>query len=124
MGVNVNLTPQLEDLVRSKVASGLRTSASEVVREALRKMDEQNRLRGQSSSSCVARSAKGLKRPLSGPRLDVLRVVQGPITHRLDLEGIDIGEVLDPQFAPHLAIRMRQVAPGRPQPCYPLTLVS
>jgi antitoxin ParD1/3/4 len=37
--MNVNLTPQLEDLVRSKVASGLYTSASEVVREALRLMD-------------------------------------------------------------------------------------
>ncbi len=46
MAMNVNLTPQLEDLVRSKVASGLYTSASEVVREALRLMDEQDRLRG------------------------------------------------------------------------------
>ena len=46
MGMNVNLTPQLEDLVRSKVASGMYTSASEVVREALRLMDEQDRLRG------------------------------------------------------------------------------
>ena len=45
MGMNVNLTPQLEDLVRLKVASGLYTSASEVVREALRLMDEQDRLR-------------------------------------------------------------------------------
>lgn len=45
MGMNVNLTPQLEDLVRSKVASGLYTSASEVVREALRLMEEQDRLR-------------------------------------------------------------------------------
>ena len=34
--MNINLTPQLEELVRSKVASGLYTSASEVVREALR----------------------------------------------------------------------------------------
>jgi antitoxin ParD1/3/4 len=45
MGMNVNLTPQLESLVRSKVTSGLYTSASEVVREALRLMDEQDRLR-------------------------------------------------------------------------------
>ena len=45
MGMNVNLTPQLEELVRAKVASGLYTSASEVVREALRPMDEQDRLR-------------------------------------------------------------------------------
>ena len=45
MGMNVNLTPQLEELVRAKVASGLYTSASEVVREALRLMDEQDQLR-------------------------------------------------------------------------------
>ena len=45
MGMNVNLTPQLEEMVRSKVASGLYTSASEVVREALRLMSEQDRLR-------------------------------------------------------------------------------
>ena len=45
MGMNVNLTPHLEELVRSKVNSGMYTSASEVVREALRLMDEQDRLR-------------------------------------------------------------------------------
>ena len=45
MGMNVNLTPQLEELVRSKVASGLYTSASEVVREALRLLEEQDRTR-------------------------------------------------------------------------------
>ncbi|MCF8204123.1 MAG: type II toxin-antitoxin system ParD family antitoxin [Methylotenera sp.] len=43
--MNVNLTPQLEELVRAKVSSGLYTSASEVVREALRLMQEQDRLR-------------------------------------------------------------------------------
>jgi antitoxin ParD1/3/4 len=43
--MNINLTPQLEGLVRQKVASGLYNSASEVVREALRLMDEQDRVR-------------------------------------------------------------------------------
>ena len=45
MGMNVNLTPQLEEMVRAKVGSGLYTSASEVVREALRLMEERDRLR-------------------------------------------------------------------------------
>lgn len=45
MGMNVNLTPQLEEMVRRKVASGLYTSASEVVREALRLMEEQDQVR-------------------------------------------------------------------------------
>ena len=43
--MNINLTPQLEEMVRQKVASGLYTSASEVVREALRLMEEQDRVR-------------------------------------------------------------------------------
>ena len=45
MTMNVNLTPQLEDMVRQKVASGLYSSASEVVREALRLMEAQDRMR-------------------------------------------------------------------------------
>lgn len=45
MSMNINLTPQLEQMVREKVASGLYTSASEVVREALRLMEEKDRLR-------------------------------------------------------------------------------
>lgn len=45
MSMNVNLSPQLETLVRNKVASGLYTSASEVVREALRLMEEQDRMK-------------------------------------------------------------------------------
>lgn len=43
--MNVNLTPQLEELVRAKVSSGLYTSASEVVREALRLLQEQDQMR-------------------------------------------------------------------------------
>ena len=45
MGMNINLTPYLEGMVRQKVNSGLYTSASEVVREALHLMDEQDNLR-------------------------------------------------------------------------------
>ena len=45
MTMNINLSPQLEELVRNKVASGFYNSASEVVREALRLMDAQDRLR-------------------------------------------------------------------------------
>src|SRR5437016_1821032 len=35
MTMNINLTPQLEELVRQKVSSGLYNSASEVAREEL-----------------------------------------------------------------------------------------
>ncbi len=43
--MNVSLTPELEKLVQEKVASGLYNSASEVVREALRLMKEQDLLK-------------------------------------------------------------------------------
>jgi antitoxin ParD1/3/4 len=45
LAMNVDLTPQLEELVRQKVASGLYTSATEVIQEALRLLEEQDRLR-------------------------------------------------------------------------------
>lgn len=45
MTININLTPHLEDMVRQKVASGLYASASEVVREALRLMEEHDQAR-------------------------------------------------------------------------------
>ena len=47
MQMNVNLTPQLEAMVKQKVAAGLYGSASEVVREALRLMGEQDRMRAE-----------------------------------------------------------------------------
>ncbi|MDZ4804136.1 MAG: type II toxin-antitoxin system ParD family antitoxin [Candidatus Eisenbacteria bacterium] len=43
--MNVSLTQQLEKFVQKKVASGLYTSASEVVREGLRLLEEQERLK-------------------------------------------------------------------------------
>lgn len=45
MGMNVNLSPELEELIRQKVAAGLYTSPSEVIREALRLLEEQERAR-------------------------------------------------------------------------------
>jgi antitoxin ParD1/3/4 len=41
--MNVNLTPQLETMVKDKVAGGLYNNASEVVREALRLMAVRDR---------------------------------------------------------------------------------
>jgi antitoxin ParD1/3/4 len=44
--MNVSLTPKLEKFVAAKVSSGLYNSASEVVREALRLLEENDRSRG------------------------------------------------------------------------------
>ncbi len=41
--MNVSLTPQLEQIVRKKVETGLYSNASEVVREAIRQMDARDR---------------------------------------------------------------------------------
>jgi antitoxin ParD1/3/4 len=43
--MNISLTPQLEKLVQKKVVSGLYNSASEVIREALRLLEENDRIR-------------------------------------------------------------------------------
>jgi antitoxin ParD1/3/4 len=65
--MNVNLTPQLEDLVRQKVASGRYTSASEVVREALRLMQEQDELREVRREELRPEVRRGLDRGVAVP---------------------------------------------------------
>ena len=64
MTMNINLTPQLEDLVRSKVTSGLYNSASEVVREALRLMEREDQMRAATLSQLRQEIQEGLQ---SGP---------------------------------------------------------
>jgi antitoxin ParD1/3/4 len=58
MPLNVNLTPQLEKLVREKVSSGRYNSASEVVREALRLMETEDQLRQDIREGLESGSAK------------------------------------------------------------------
>src|SRR5437879_1923693 len=41
---NINLSPQLENIVRQKIASGKYASANEVVSEALRLLDERDQI--------------------------------------------------------------------------------
>jgi len=69
MPLNINLTPQLEKLVRQKVSSGRYNSASEVVREALRLMETQDELRSlkleQLSRDIREGMDSGLARPWS-----------------------------------------------------------
>jgi antitoxin ParD1/3/4 len=67
VGMSVNLTPQFAELVRAKVASGMYTSASEVVREALRLMDEQDRLRAAKLEKLRDDVREGLASGLSEP---------------------------------------------------------
>jgi len=43
--MNISLTPHLEEMIREKIASGSYNSASEVVREALRLLEQEDQLR-------------------------------------------------------------------------------
>jgi antitoxin ParD1/3/4 len=72
--VNVSLTPQLEQLIHEKVSSGRYNSASEVVREALRLLedrDEIRRLRLNEMRSKIAAGLASLDRGEGAPGEDV-----------------------------------------------------
>jgi antitoxin ParD1/3/4 len=45
MPMNISLTPHLEGMIREKIASGSYNSASEVVREALRLLEQADQFR-------------------------------------------------------------------------------
>ena len=70
MGMNVNLTPQLEELVRSKVASGMYTSASEVVREALER-GEQVKLSGFGNFDLRRKNQRPGRNPKTGEEIPI-----------------------------------------------------
>jgi putative addiction module CopG family antidote len=58
--MNISLTPQLEELVKNKVNSGLYGSASEVMREALRLLEERDRLRTMRMEELKTEIKKGI----------------------------------------------------------------
>jgi antitoxin ParD1/3/4 len=58
--VNVSLTPELEELIQERVRSGRYTSASEVVREALRLLQDRDELRRLRMDELRAKVAAGL----------------------------------------------------------------
>jgi antitoxin ParD1/3/4 len=68
--MNVHLTPELEQIVQSKVESGLYNSASEVIREALRQMEEKDALRALHLQSLRARMDQSLDQSKRGQGVD------------------------------------------------------
>lgn len=73
--MNVNLTPELEKLVREKVSSGLYNNQSEVVRESLRLLADQDRLREAHLEKLRTALATGLEQADRGELLDGPEVV-------------------------------------------------
>ena len=69
--MNVSLTKELEQLINEKVASGRYASASEVVREALRFLEDHDRFRAMKIEELRAEIQKGLD---SGPPIPTAQV--------------------------------------------------
>jgi len=68
--MNVHLTPELEQLVQTKVQSGRSNSASEVMREALRLMEQKYELRAIQLQELRKRMDKGLAQAERGEGVD------------------------------------------------------
>jgi len=68
--MNVSLTPELEQFVQTKVQSGRYNSASEVIREALRLLEEQERVRAAQLAEFQAELGRRLASLDRGERAD------------------------------------------------------
>ena len=64
--MNVSLTPELEHLIHLKVQTGRYTSASEVVREALRLMEQRDQMQALRKDDIRKKIAEGMASLRSG----------------------------------------------------------
>ena len=69
--MNVSLTPKLERMVKAKVKSGLYNSASEVIRESLRALDERDRDRKAQVQELRAKVKESIAAIEAGEYIDV-----------------------------------------------------
>jgi len=72
--MNVSLTPELEKLIHAKVASGRYTSASEVVREGLRLLEQEDQVRAAKLKELKRLIQEGLDSGDAGP-LDMNEII-------------------------------------------------
>ncbi len=68
--MNVSLTPELEAFIQAKVQSGFYGSASEVIREGLRLLEEQDELKKKRLEMLNREIDKGLYQANAGNLLD------------------------------------------------------
>ena len=68
--MNVSLTPELEKFINKKVSSGMYSSASEVVREALRQLSESQEFRRKKYEQLKRDIAVGLEQAERGEVMD------------------------------------------------------
>ena len=92
--MNVSLTPELEAMIRQQVDSGRYNNASEVVREALRLLEEQERVQHLRSLLAV-----GLEQAKRGELVEFTPELMEDI-HRRAEERFLRGEEPDPDVCP------------------------
>ena len=68
--VNISLTPELGAFLQSRVRSGRYQTTSEVVREALRLLERQERDRGEALQELKAKLERGAKQAARGELLE------------------------------------------------------
>ncbi|MEA5601216.1 type II toxin-antitoxin system ParD family antitoxin [Nostoc sp. UHCC 0252] len=68
--MNISLTPELEQLVKDKVSSGKYHSISEVMGEALRLLEERDRIRDQRLAELKAKIQVGIEELERGEGID------------------------------------------------------
>jgi len=70
ISMNVSLTPELEQFVQSRLASGRYQTASEVVREGLRLLEEREEARETAMNEIRAKIRRGIEQADQGKLLD------------------------------------------------------
>ena len=68
--MNISLTPELEQLVKDKVSSGKYHSVTEVMGEALRLLEERDRIRDQRLAELKAKIQEGIEASERGEVVD------------------------------------------------------
>jgi len=68
--MNISLTPELTRLIQSKIASGQYASASAVVQDALKRMADDDRGRGKTSTAINEKIAAGMASSRAGRLID------------------------------------------------------
>lgn len=85
--MNVSLTPRLEDLVAQRVASGRYGSASEVIREALRLLEDRDMLRSMRLEELRKQIAIGIDQADRGEYAEYDETSLAGMAERIKTEG-------------------------------------
>jgi antitoxin ParD1/3/4 len=94
--MNISLTPRLEAMIREKVESGLYNNSSEVVREALRLMEQEDALKRERLRAAIA---VGMNEIARGEDVEYTPELMADVDREVDRMVRD-GDALDPDVCP------------------------